>query len=280
MANWLLFDTETCGLRYGKDPILSVGAVLWDDVTDRKEEFYELWDWTRIPGFHLVIPEQVSSINGITVESLQADPLAFHPVKAAAHLYRWLLDSLPEERWVLNGLVAWNSPFDINMMRSNLQWLVQQYPLESERLAADGFADPITQQDVESLHNLLDLFTRFRNGKPGNVLFVDALCLDRILHFEEDGIKCRHDLESAGARYGLDPNQHAHNAIYDTLRLAAIFQCQLEELRKLHISMDADLERRIERKFVHHASQYRGGAGESYWGEGVALPEWRVHHAG
>ena len=270
MSNWLLFDVETTGLKSYKDPVLSIGAILWNQETNRSSEFYRLLDWTRIPRFNLHIPEETKKIHGITINMLHNDSHSYHPAEVMSQMYQWISDNLHKDDFNLTGLVAFNSPFDINMMRSSLQYLINKYQITDE--PGGGYHDDdvnLTTLDIERMNKLYAAFTKYReNGTKSSVLFIDSLSIDRIFHFEEDGIKLRHNLEDVGNRYGLDPNEHAHNAMYDTRRLFSVFVKQLEEMSEKGITIDESFETRLEKKSEREQSRFRNG-GMQYYGVGV-----------
>ena len=273
--NYLIFDVETTGFKPQKDPILSIGAILWNDKFDTTEEFYRLLDWTRVPGVNLVIPESSISVHGITLETLRTDQHAYHPVSVFLQMSRWVKETVPEEDRGLHVINAFNSQFDVNMVRADLQWVLNRYVREEGPGGGYGDIDDIslTSEDIAALEMLYSAFTKREvDGVPnGGVLFIDSMTLDRILHFEEDGIKLTHNLEDVGLRYGLDPNEHAHNAMYDTRRLADVLKKQIEELHEMGLTVDQKLEDRIFRKY--HRDAVRWGKsekeGEDYYGRNV-----------
>lgn len=239
--NWLIFDVETTGFDYKSEFVISIGAILWNDQDDSYDEFYELLDWTQVPDIDFKIPESSFKVHGINVETLKMDEHSYHPAYTIVHMYEWVQRFVSDrDDKCIGGIVAFNSSFDVNMMRSNLQWLANKYVCEEGPGGGYHGEIDMTTLDIERLNHILAVFT-----KRNSILFIDSMTLDRIFHYEEDGIKVLHNLEDVGNRYGLDPNEHAHNAMYDTRRLADVFKMQIKELKQMGIPMDGELEKRI-----------------------------------
>ena len=262
--NWLIFDVETTGFNFKKDFVISIGAVMWDDQNGDTSEFYELLNWTLVSGVKFAIPEESQKVHGITLEMLQTSPNSYHPAKVIAHMHSWIKAFMDgrEDRGV-HCLSAFNSSFDINMMRSNLQWMCNRYVPEG--VPGGGYVEgevELSTMEIDQINHVLKTFT-----KSKHVLFIDSLTVDRIFHFEEDGIKVKHNLEDVGLRYGLDVNMHAHNAMYDTRRLADILKKQMEELRERNIALDQAFEERLVRKWQREKDKWRKkNKTEDYYG--------------
>lgn len=264
--NWLIFDVETTGLKYNKDYVLSKGAILLNQESGRTSEFYELFDWTMVEDINFSIPEESIEIHGIDEYILISSENSYHPVKTISHLHRWIedfMDENDEKDRSINGIVAFNSSYDISMMRSNLQWLSNKYPVNEE--PGGGYEDEnisLSSLDIDRLNYILSLFTKYENGP----LFIDSRMIEVIFNFEKDGIKLRHNLEEVGLRYGLGENEQAHHAIYDVRRLVEIFKRQLDLLESKSIVMDKKFETRLAKKWQRENERFRNRGDEDYYG--------------
>ena len=251
--NWLIFDFETTGFIYKKCFILSIGAICWNDETDERSEFYELLDWTQVEGINFEIPEDSAKVHGITIEMLKTDPHSHHPAKVITHMFDWISEFMDgKENRNINGLCAFNSSFDVNMGRSNLQWMVNHYV--SDETPAGGYHTDevdLSTHELDKMNHILKVFT-----KRPSILFIDSMTMDRIFHYEEDGVKVKHNLEDVGLRYGLDVNAQAHNAMYDTRRLADVFKMQVQELKEKNLEMNAAFETRLVNKWNRDQARF------------------------
>ena len=263
--NHLLFDVETTGFDYNKSFILSIGAILYNDEVDVTSEFYGLLNWLTVPAIKWNGTGAVD-VHGITEEVLQNDPNSAPPLVTIERMKQWLSNFMdqvapggePKQRSV-QVLVAHNSSFDINMMRSNLMWLHNRY-IGNDRPEEDLTEVTLNQKD--SLDMILRLFTR----NTSSAMLIDTLMFDRIFHFEEDGIKLHHDLEEIGNRYGFGANEKAHDALCDTRRLLKIYMKMLEEMNGKGIKLDAEFEQRLASKWKRERERYGKKAKEDYWG--------------
>lgn len=251
--NILLFDTETTGLKPQRSFIISNGAVLWNTETGAVSEFYEVLNWKLIFE-NFSIPEDTIKVHGITDEIMESEGI--HPLKSMSNFYRWIME------FVGNGVdengrpsrldanVAFNLPFDQNMYTSNLKCLCNMY---GKNFAANS------NEAIDTI-NLLSLFTKdYGENDDGKPLFIDAMIIDQIFHFEVDGEKVRHDLDSVGNRYGLLSDPNAHNAIADSRRTFKVFKIQLKEIEERGLALDSAFEARLMKKYQRN---------QEYWGKG------------
>lgn len=246
----ILFDTETTGLKPEIHHIISLGFIFWDSETGKMERFYQLLNWGLIfPQFS--IPESTIQVHGITNEFLRRNGV--HPVKAFAQLYDFIYDNCIEDGGGFDHCVAFNLPYDQNMVRSNLQYLVENV---HKFVCASNYQEEF-DDDANKCGMLLEIFTKDPDHLDENpILFIDSLIIDRIFHFDDDFNKVHHNLEEVGLRYGLGANQDAHNAMGDTERLVKVYEKQLEELSSLGISVDQKFETRLVNKYVNDNLKY------------------------
>lgn len=240
---YLLFDTETTGLNARKSFILSIGAILYDSETNEKSEFYKVLNWKKIMN-NFYIPEDTIKVHGITLETL--DKKGEHPLNVMSDFIKWINEFCDCCR--LDSIVAFNIPFDLNMMISNLKYLIDVYCSNFEH-------DSILESNTINLLNLLT--RRYHEELNNHPLIIDSLVIDRIFHFEVDGEKVSHNLQAVGERYGIPEDPNAHNAIADTRRTLEVFKIQLNELKDLGIEVDQKFEDRLIRKY-NREQEYRG----------------------
>lgn len=248
--NILLFDVETTGLNPRRSHVISNGAILYNTVTGEKSEFYEVVNWnSEIPNFK--IPEDTIKVHGITEEIMIQEGI--HPLKSFSNFYNFINSFI--EKSVQNGgsnkldaCVAFNLPFDLNMYKSNLLYLEKKY---CKSLVLDD-------EDRINIKNLLELFTKdYYKKDDSKPLFIDSLIIDQIFHFEVDGEKVRHDLDSVGNRYGFESDPNAHNAIADTRRTYEVFKLQLQEIEEKGLKLDSTFEERLMKKYNRNQEYYK-----------------------
>lgn len=232
----LSYDVETTGLRPNSSFILSIGAVLsrWKlcngEMVEEKTEFYQVLNW-KLMIKNFSIPEATIKVHGITEDVMEREGI--HPVQAFIQLYDFILQNAEDDQNPLDVINAFNLPFDLSMMRANLYYIL--------RCNMD-----LSPHEKEMVESLLSLFTKSINNPT---LFIDSYTIDRILHFEVDGVKVSHSLQKTGERYGMPVDENAHNAIYDTYRLLELFKMQLKELESLEIPINQRLEDRLIKKY-------------------------------
>lgn len=248
--NILLFDVETTGLNPRKSHVISNGAILYNTVSGETSEFYEVLNWkNEVPNFS--IPADTISVHGISEEIMQEEGI--DPLQSFSNFYNFI-DSFIQKS-IENGgsnkldvCVAFNLPFDLNMYKSNLLYLNKKY-CNNLMLA---------NENTSNIVKLLDLFSKDydeqSNDKP---LFIDSLIIDQIFHFEVDGEKVKHDLDSVGNRYGFESDPNAHNAIADTRRTLNVFKIQLEEIKEKGLELDSQFEQRLIKKYNRIQEYYK-----------------------
>lgn len=132
------FDLETTGLDLGSSRIVTASIVEIDaagDVVLSK-------DWLINPGID--IPNEASSVHGVTTEIAQRDGVA--PEGALAEIFTVL------EKYFLQeiAVVAFNAPYDFTILRNELS----RYGMQ--KLVAKPVIDPLV---------LDKKFVKFRKGK-------------------------------------------------------------------------------------------------------------------
>lgn len=256
----LLYDTETTGLNPEKSYIISLGFIFFDSETKETKRFYQLVNWKKVfPNFN--IPESTIAVHGITNEELSAKGI--HPKNAFSNLFDFILengykDYKDHNNHIIDLNVAFNLPYDQNMMISNLKFLTK---LEGGGDNNNrGNNSNIEDVYIDSkLENLLSIFTKTYDNQSevkNDILFIDSLVIDKIFHFDDDFNKVRHSLEEVGLRYDLGKNLYAHNAMGDTERLLLVFQKQMEELNSLDVEINQKFENRLINKYINDGKIY------------------------
>lgn len=248
--NILLFDLETTGLNPRKSFILSNGAILYNTETKEVKEFYELINWKNILS-NFYIPEDTIKVHKITEEFMEKEGLS--PLQSMSNFYNFIKNFIKDD--VLDACVAFNLPYDLNMFISNIKYL-KQY--------CENF--DILDDDYSNICNLLNLFSKSENSE-NNTLFIDSLIIDQIFHFEVDGEKVRHDLDSVGQRYGLLSDPNAHNAIADTRRMFEVFKVQLNEIKEKNIELNTEFENRLFKKYKRNQDLWKKKDSLDYFGQ-------------
>lgn len=291
----LLFDTETTGLNPRKSFIISIGGALWDSKTDQSETFEFFLNWKLcVPSFK--ITDETYKVHRINQEFL--DEHGVHPAKAFALLWSKicnfckmdpeiysvsldhsdylsaLMDAKKNEINLIDIICAFNLEFDQNMMISNILCLLKNW----KALACD------CNGEFDAIVNLFNLFEKnYSNGLESlysikqsktletNISFIDSMLIDRIFHFDENGIKLSHNLEDVGLRYGIEKDQNAHDALSDSKRLLEIFKIQYNELKSLGYDLEDyscrnTIERKCIRKSVFGKMNYRKKENLDYLG--------------
>lgn len=275
------YDTETTGLNPLKSFIISIAGNLVSISTsstsdgkltkeflqkcgDKRLEFYQIINWKEInPNF--TIPEETIKVHHITDEIMVRDGL--HPVKVFSNLYDFMDPDgigfmkdgdnfIPVE--IIN---AFNLSYDVNMMRSNLQFLVNWMKKEYEENGSrPGIIDSINLTKIEKL---LQWFTKDPDAKinsnnVNDILFIDSMTLDKILNFEVDGVKVRHNLDAVGKRCGFPEDPDAHNALADTRRLTNIWLVQLFDMQEKGLLPITDIfEARLVSKYNRDQTKWK-----------------------
>ena len=284
IINCAFFDTETTGLKPQSCHVLTLGFVnvtfeveFTNDNADEikvniinQEKFYSLSNWRLVEKFsNLCIPQATIDVHGITDEEMVKNGI--HPLVSFSELYEFLKD-YEARNGHLDIICAFNLPFDINMIRSNLLFLIDYYTVNS--LTPNLESNRVKY--LQNCNSLLRLFTKTTMTDPHDkrrtivnvdncvdnlaTFFVDSLVIDRIFHYHDDFNKISHNLEEVGLRYGLGSNQNAHNAMADTERLVLVFQKQLEELyneqNKLTVT-NQTFENRLINKFINDNNRWK-----------------------
>lgn len=110
--SWLLgFDTETTGTRPGSDAIVSATLVLRDPQRPHSSD--TVGEWIINP--HRAMNPKASEVNGFTDAFLQEH--GSEPVDSLAEILDVI--SLAQSKHI--PLLAYNAPFDVHMLRSDLK---------------------------------------------------------------------------------------------------------------------------------------------------------------
>lgn len=230
--NHLIKDTETSGLNPKKSFIISLGAVHYNDKNDSQDEFYHLCNWKLIyPNF---TANSTYHIHKITDEELQCYGL--HPLDFFAKFYDFIIKNN-----YFDVLVAFNIPFDLNILMSNLLNLSQNTKESSEQ--------------IEKIDELITLLRQCGNEKRKFYVY-DCMIYDRIFHFEVNYRKPKHNLEDVGLRYGIPIDEFAHNSLADAKRTLQIYKNQLQELKQNNITINAHLEQRFVKQFERNKDRW------------------------
>lgn len=244
--NILLFDVETTGLKPEKSFILSNGAIIYNTETKEISEFYEVLNWKKIFGNNFTIPEDVIKIHGITDEIMIKEGI--HPLESMSNFYKFIIKNCN----FVDVFVAFNIPFDLNMYVSNLKYLNEKYNVLKES---------VTPEEILYVNNtniLLESIIKDSSSNSFKSLFIDAMIIDQIFHFEHDGEKVKHNLDNVGNRYLLFPDENAHNAIADTRRMLEIFKFQIKEIKEKGLELNQIFEDRLIKKYDRN---------QAYWGK-------------
>ncbi len=233
----LLFDVESTGFDPKKDHILSIGAVLYNDKNGKTSEYYQYLDWTQLFK-NFTIPESSTQVHKITVEKLKKEGV--HPAEAFEKMADWVEKFMVESGEETLCNLAFNIPFDLNFMHSNLLYMIN-----------NGY------YGCRRLKNILT--------KDEKTLFIDPLVIDRILHFEVDGVKVAHNLQAVGERYGIPVDENAHDALADTRRTLFVWKRQMEELADLGIAINEDFEARLARGYVRNEERFKNRRSLDYF---------------
>lgn len=234
----LLFDTETTGLDPRKSYVISIGAIMYDTETEKVDEFYRVLNWYEIQehlNINFEIPDFITKINGFNKEKLISEGI--NPVKAFADFYDFIVENVDSQniKKHLNVCSAWNLPFDVNMVKSNLLFL-QEYNRDFKTNPVDGY----------KILELIDDFNKsYRINSDNSILFIDNKLIDNIYHSEIDPKtkkKISHSLQKVGERYNIEEDPNAHNALADTRRLFDIWKIHKKELDDKNINIDSEFE--------------------------------------
>lgn len=169
---WILgFDTETTGVAPGRDAICSATLVLRNPATGYEGDV--IGEWIVNP--HRQIAPGASKVNGFTNEYLQEH--GAEPTEAVEQIATAV--AAAQRRSI--PLLAYNAPFDVQMLKGDLQrWQLQ--PL-SERL------------------------------DDASMLIVDPLVIDRKISKR----KGHRTLTDTTFYYGVQPHGDFHDATADTI---------------------------------------------------------------
>lgn len=280
------FDTETTGLNPETCKILSLGFIhnilnldidkndIMKVTKDEEERFYTLINWRLLEdgSFHnFSIPQVTIDIHGITDNEMIKNGI--HPLLAFNNLYESLKNFENIDNQKFDIICAFNLPFDVNMMRSNLIFLLDYYSkvkIENNEIKFNGNTYDLTLL-TNNIKDLLSIFTKKtkedglrrivdENKENSNIYFIDSLIIDRIFHFMDDDFnKIHHNLEDVGLRYGLGKNQDAHNAMGDTIRLVDVLQKQIEECYNNHGGLlvnTQEFENRLLNKYINDSKRF------------------------
>ena len=248
--NVLLFDVETTGLDPKKSYIISIGAILFKKNNETGEseikEFTRFLNWNNfIKNFE--VPEDTIKIHHITNEFLKTNGI--DPFLAFKELRDFIVENIGSLDHLYDNLylnMAFNLPYDLNMFHSNLKKLLN-LPIDES-----GNDSCLYRQEISEL---LDILTKIEDNK--NKLFIDPLIIDRLLHFEVDGVKVKHNLDAVGKRYGIPEDENAHDALADTRRMLKIWEKQILELNDLEIALDEKFEGRLKRAYERQEAKYK-----------------------
>lgn len=272
----MTFDTETTGLNPLNSFIISIGcnviSVPFSDENHMdieavkngkvdRDEFYQVLNWFEI-NENFSIPEDTIKVHGITEDAMKAEGI--HPVKVFCNMYDFMD---PDGKYIMadgevteppmNIINAFNLSYDMNMMKSNLLFLVEWMRRDLEENGnKPGVVDSI---NLVKLETLLGWFTKTEDEPLKNpILFVDSMTLDKILHFEVDGVKVRHNLAEVGKRCGIPEDPNAHNALADTRRLTDIWMVQLQDMNeKGMLPVTQRLEARLISKYKRDQDKWK-----------------------
>lgn len=177
--SWLLgFDTETTGANIGKDAIVSATLVLRNPSLGHKGDVVSTW---LINPHHPMNPK-ASEVNGFTDEFLQSN--GAEPEEELELLAKAI--STAQSKNI--PLLAYNAPFDVEMLRHDLQrWNLE--PLSSRPTSN---VSALTKDDI---------------------LTVDPLVIDRTVSRRSG----KRTLTITSQFYGVEPIGDFHDATADTV---------------------------------------------------------------
>lgn len=271
---YVIYDTETTGLNPLNSFILSIGSICVDDnnildylnsikkannndveeikvdkwghpeiIVNNKYEFHKFLNWFSLNN-NFNIPEDTIKVHGLTEDYIKNN--GFNPINVFEEYSDFLKDRIGDDEVCF---VAFNEPYDLNMFVANLKHILNIFNSRGE-----------TNDKIMYLLNLLT------NRKS---YIIDNLIIDRILHFEVDGVKVRHDLQSVGIRYGFDKDINAHDALSDSKRTILVWNQQLKELKEYGLEINHDFEGRLKRAYDKYSAKFSSRRQLDYFAENM-----------
>lgn len=206
--SWLLgFDTETTGAIIGKDAIVSATLVLRNPEAGHSADIVSTW----LINPHQPMNPKASEVNGFSDQYLQTH--GGEPVQELELLAKAV--SIAQSKNI--PLLAYNAPFDIAMLRSDLK-----------------------RWDLESLNNRATC--NISSLSENDILTVDPLVIDRALSMRSG----KRTLTLASQFYGVEPIGDFHDATADTvaaLDLIAPMSALYDQVRNMTLVNMMDWQR-------------------------------------
>lgn len=224
------FDTETTGLNPNYSFILSLGSII-EYNNEIISDNYRVLNWYDIiPDFKL--NDRAYKVNHLTEDYLKNNGV--NPFDAMCGLYNDIMRSFEDyERDHIDKVIGFNLPYDVNMLRANLKFLIDY--------ANENMIDRNVTAKIE---DLLAIFSKnYYKYNLNKSLFIDAMSIDIIY---KTG---KHSLDAVGKKYGLQSDSNSHNALADAKRTYSVFKCQEKELNENEIVIDSDFEDKLILKY-------------------------------
>lgn len=175
-----VFDIESSGVDVFKDRILTCHVAKYEMTSD-KFDLLESYDWIINPGIE--VPEEASSVNGLTTEYIQE-----HGRKDWENAINEITDAIFGERNDI--IVAYNLPFDLTF-------------LGSELVRSEVFPD-----DVMDMFGLTEAYDHIEQA-----VFVDPLVWDKATDKYRRGSR---KLVDVARHHGIQvDDDKLHDASYD-----------------------------------------------------------------
>ena len=203
-------DTETTGLRVGRDGIVSASLVLRDPTLGKGGDVRATW----LIDPHVPISPGAAAVNGFTDEYVAEH--GAEPIVALEQIAS--LIALAQSRRV--PLLAYNAPFDVGMLAGDLRrWSL---PSMADRMAnvtngADDADDATAARVAEASDGGAcddgDAADDAARDPWPAALIVDPLVIDRAISTR----KGSRSLEHTAAYYGVEPQDDFHDATTDTI---------------------------------------------------------------
>ncbi|WP_018143847.1 exonuclease domain-containing protein [Alloscardovia criceti] len=176
------FDTETTGVSYGKDSIVSASLVLRNPAQGFEADVTGYWEINP----QMEVNPFASRVNGFTTQYLQE-----HGEDQKTAITR-LSDIIVAAQLKNIPLLAYNAPFDIHMLNGDLKKI--------------GSSDLVTLTRDKDADNLITQTER-------ELLIIDPLVIDRTISKRRGPRK----LVDTTEYYGVHPHGSFHNALADTV---------------------------------------------------------------
>lgn len=180
---WLGFDTETTGINVDRDRVVTAATVLRLSGAHGRDD--HVFTWLADPG--IPIPAGATAVHGISTEYAQAHG------RPAVDVINEVAATLAEHWRRGFPVVAFNAPYDINILESELRRY--QLPSLAER----------------------------SGGAP--MLILDPLVLDRHFVPRRRGKRTLSDLAPA---YGVELSENAHSADADVWMTLDVLAAMVE----------------------------------------------------